>query len=458
MDIDNYLSSRQWATAGNLTIPAREKKVFAINDLALTQQSKNVLNASPYNGRVYLHQKKTIQFFLEGNNVCLATGTASGKSLAFQIAAVEALARNPTAKVIAIYPMKALGNEQASRWRDLMIKAEMKLKVGRIDGSVKGKKNRLDILKNSQIVVFTPDIIHAWLFSNLSNETVQEFLRNISLIIVDEIHTYTGVFGSNTAFLFRRIRHTLDLFGTSAQFICASATISEPLQHLQKLFGIDFTLVDQEEDTSPKHETNIQLIQPPKESNFLTEITQLLSYITQHTTSRFITFVDSRVQVEHITSILSREKGDDDEIEDTSLLEKLQVLPYRAGYEDADRNKIQDRLRNSKLRGVVSTSALELGLDIPGLDLCVLVGVPSSQTSLYQRIGRIGRHSKGHVLIIYGGDIYDQAVFANPQELLRRPPAESALYLENQYIQYIHALCLARLDGEHDQIQKALHK
>ncbi|MBL0345500.1 helicase-related protein [Candidatus Villigracilis affinis] len=130
------------------------------------------------------------------------------------------------------------------------------------------------------------------------------------------------------------------------------------------------------------------------------------------------------------------------------VLDGIDVLPYRAGYEETDRTRIQERLSNGKLSGIISTSALELGIDIPYLETCVLVGVPPSATSLWQRIGRIGRHSKGNVIVINTGSVYDQAVFSNPESLLKRPLAESTLYLENPYIQYIHALCLARLGGE----------
>ncbi len=187
-------------------------------------------------------------------------------------------------------------------------------------------------------------------------------------------------------------------------------------------------------------------------------MTALLRTIVRDSTQRFIAFVDSRKQTEQLASILSRQSGEEtDELtDDTDVFKEIlkieSVLPYRAGIEESDRRTIEARLTNGDLRGVISTSALELGIDIRGLDIAILVGVPRSSTSLQQRIGRIGRNRPGHVYVLNSGTVYDEAVFRNPTELLNRPPAESALYLLNPRIQYVHALCLARPNGEHDQL------
>jgi len=484
MEIQRYLSTNGWDIVETLSIPPREAQYHPVNDLSLSKSSLRFLES--FKSGIYLHQKETIRLSLQGENICMATGTASGKTLSFQVAAIEHLVKNPSTRIISIYPMKALGREQEKRWISALSKAGINAQVGRIDGNVP-QRMRSKILESSQVIVFTPDIIHAWLLSNLSNKVVVSFLEKISLIIVDEVHTYTGVFGSNAAFLFRRLQHLLAMLKASPTYICASATIADPQKHLKSLLGLDFTIIGREMDSSPKQEVNIHLVNPPGASDFLSEVVKLLTPLCQRTGKRFITFVDSRKQVELITSIIQRESKDDyyqddegdenaesheninpdvrdksNDDEETPLvsnevlkvLEKIDVLPYRAGYEEQDRAKIQERLTQGKLNGIVSTSALELGIDIPYLEMCVLVGVPPSSTSLHQRIGRIGRHSKGDVIVINSGDVYDQAVFSNPKSLLERPMAESALYLENAYIQYIHALCLARLEGEHDQIVK----
>ncbi len=484
MEIAEFLSSINWTLAGKVSIPASDAKYFPTRDLGLSNTSQKLLKT--FDKGIYLHQKEAIRYAVEGKNVCISTGTASGKTLVFQIAAIEHLARDHTSRIMAIYPMKALGGEQEKRWNDAVKRAGLKTAVGRIDGGVI-PAFRHRVLSDSQIVVFTPDIIHAWLLSNLSNRKVLSFLEKVNLIVVDEVHTYSGVFGSNSAFLFRRLQHLFKMIGKTPQFICASATIANPEKHLENLFGLEFTVITKEQDTSPKNQVDIYLANPAGTQDFLTEVVNLLSPLYEKTNSRFITFVDSRKQVELISSIIARnhakeesnaddeEKGeepsedtdttnevDEDESpyvpeEVVAVLEGIDVLPYRAGYEEQDRARIQDRLTQGKLNGIISTSALELGIDIPYLETCVLVGVPPSSTSLQQRIGRIGRHSRGNVVVINSGSVFDQAVFSKPELILERPLSESTLYLENPYIQYIHALCLARLGGEHDQVEETLN-
>ena len=379
----------------------------------------------------------------------------------FYVLGIEELVKDPRNRIIAIYPLRALGREQESRWERAISCAGLDIKIGRIDGQVPSNM-RKGIIKGSNIIIMTPDIIHAWLLSNLNDPIILELMRNISLIIVDEVHSYTGVFGSNSAFLFRRLRHILNLLDRDPRFICASATIADPNSHLYKLLGLNVEIIGPNYDTSPRYEMNVQLLTPPRNADLLTEISNLIYSITTETDKRFIAFVDSRKQTEHISSILARYQDKDEELKELDnnieQIFKLNVLPYRAGYEEEDRNAIQDRLNSGMLSGVISTSALELGIDIPFLNMGILIGVPQSSTSLYQRIGRIGRNSKGNILVINTGDVYDEAIFKNPEEVLKRPLAEGALYLENSRIQYIHALCLARHGGENDQICEKIHK
>jgi len=431
-------------------------------DLDLSEASKKFLKTLPKG--IYLHQYEALQNIQKGKNVCISTRTASGKSLVFYVSAMEMLSKNPNAKILAVYPLKALGREQEERWKAAFEQAGLEYRVGRIDGQIPTEQ-RPQIVQNSKILIMTPDVIHAWLLSNLSNKRVCDFISNLSLMVVDEVHSYNGVFGSNSAFLFRRLALLAKLLGASVQFICASATIANPVKHVVDLFGLDFVHIGQEYDTSPRFDIKISLLEPPPTSDLLSEIAHLLSRLVQNGKSRFICFVDSRKQTEFISSILARHSRreefeyDGEEFEklkqNVDHLEKLDVLPYRAGYEEYDRQKIQDRLSTGSLRGVISTSALELGIDIPHLDVAVLVGVPRSATSFQQRIGRVGRKQKGFIFVLNTGDVYDETLFNKPEKILDRPLAESALYLENQRIQYIHALCLGRENGEIDQVFKS---
>jgi DEAD/DEAH box helicase domain-containing protein len=468
MTIEELLIKEGWTTEAVLSVDGQEAR-FANLDPSLVAPATSKFAKKLHPNGLFLHQQIAVEQFAAGNNVCLTTATASGKTTLFHLAAVEVFAREPKAKIVCLYPLKALASEQEQRWQvalDQFVKDGI---VGRIAGDV-STKVRGDILRRSHVVVMTPDVMHAWMLPNSEKKSVQGFLKNLRLVVVDEAHAYTGVFGSNSAFLFRRLRHLASALGEEPRFVAASATIANPGDHLQKLIGVDFALVGEEHNGSKRYPSNIRLVNPPNSEDLMTSLPRLFGELGKQD-RKTIAFVDSRKQVELLTSIATRGElqeetqpndggqtaSDEAEVfeglEDSlDLLKKLSILPYRSGYEERDRKLIQSRLQAGHLSGVISTSALELGIDIPHLDTGVLVGVPASSTSLRQRIGRIGRHQPGEVLVINTGSIYDQSVFAEPETLLTRPPAESALYLENRRIQYIHALCLARLGGEHDSV------
>ncbi len=463
MNLTELLTHTKWEIVYTEHLPAQPARFVAFADLQLGAAAQAFLHKK-FPAGIYEHQRLAIHKALQSKNVCLTTGTASGKSLAFFVAGIEALSQSPAAKIIAIYPMRALGKEQEERWAGALQEAGLDATVGRIDGRVP-MPERLEILQRSRVLILTPDVMHAWMLTHLGAEPVRNFLRQLALIVVDEVHSYTGIFGSNSAFLFRRLRHILQLLAAAPPFVCASATLAASPSHLAKLFGVDFEIIDSSHDSSPRQPIRIDMIRPPAGHDLLNEFSALLAALAQEKSQRFIAFVDNRKQTELIASIAGREKKSEraetavPEAEEPVLkwdhLKRAHILPYRAGYEEQDRATIQERLTGGSLAGVVSTSALELGLDIPYLTAGLLFGVPYSATSFYQRLGRIGRHAPGHVVIVSRGTVYDQQLFANPSALLSRPLAEDALYLENERLQYIHALCLARRGGEHDQIVAA---
>lgn len=458
--MQHFLEGAGWQVVAHRLIEGRESQFYSYSNMNLSSATKEYLSRTFTRG-IYQHQKAAIENYLSGNHVCLLTGTASGKSMVFYVNAMEELIRDPQARVIAIYPMKALGKEQQEKWEAALVAAGLDANVGRIDGNVKLTTERKSVFKTCRVVIMTPDVIHAWLMSNLAEPAILEFLKKLRLIVVDEVHTYTGVFGSNAAFLFRRLRHALEKCRNFPRFLCASATMANPESHLSNLFGLEFVFIGPDMDTSPKYNVELVFLLPPRIGDFMSETSQFLKKLSQGN-HRFITFVDSRKQTELIASILSRGQtaGEEKEDEDFEVgnihLNNYSVLPFRAGYEEQDREVIQRRLSKNLLKGIISTSALELGMDIPYLDTGVLIGVPYSQTSFWQRIGRIGRHGPGTVYIIHSGGYYDEIVFKNPDSLFQRPLTQGALYLQNPRIQYIHALCLARSGGEHDQICQSI--
>ncbi len=463
MHLTHLLTHLGWKVVHRETRPGRDAR-YATPPAWLPEPVQGVLKERFPQG-LYQHQVHALEAFHQGRHVAMTTTTASGKSLVFYLAALSILHREPTARIAALYPLKALSREQEQRWRawlkDVGLPAEW---VQRIDGDV--RKHREEILRQARVILFTPDVIHAWLLPSVDTETVVDFLRGLRLIVVDEVHTYTGVFGSNAAFLFRRWRHLMHLAGNKdVQWIASSATLRDAQEHLHRLFGLDFALIDENQDGSPQYPLEILMIEPPEGDRF-TALGRLFHTLATQTHHRFLAFADSRKQVEFLGALVrrfeSREPGEDLSTEGErdrvrEVLEKAKILPYRAGLEYDDREAIQDRLSQGDLRGVISTSALELGMDIGHLDVAVLIGVPPTMTSFQQRIGRVGRQGPGYVLVVNTGDPQDSVLFQDPQKALRRPLAESTLYLENPYLQYIHAMCLARLEeGEHDRLLRGL--
>lgn len=237
---------------------------------------------------------------------------------------------------------------------------------------------------------------------NIAKPPIQDLLRNLALLVVDEAHTYSGVFGSNSAFLFRRILHAVRKLGGQTRFIASSATMSDAKSHLKSLIGEDFGVIGQDRDASPHRELHTMFVEPPKTGDLLSVVSELIHFVAAKTERQSITFVDSRKQTEYLATILDRklrqDEDDSDDVEklDFSRLKDLQIYPYRSGYEAEDRHQIQSRLASGKLRGVVSTSALEMGIDLPFLTLGIIQGIPRSATSYLQRIGRVGRRERDH--------------------------------------------------------------
>lgn len=206
----------------------------------------------------------------------ITTGTASGKSVIFYAAAIEAISRDPGMRVLAIYPLKALAREQEQRWTAAFSAAGLPPDgIARLDGDVPVSQ-RVTLLRKAAVVVATPDILHAWLLPNIGDSVVYNFIRRLQLIIVDEVHVYTGVFGSNAAFLFRRLEHIMAIAGSRASYIVASATIKEPLEHFRALFGRDFSLIDESFDTSGQHELEIFMVRPETTKDILTSVSKFL--------------------------------------------------------------------------------------------------------------------------------------------------------------------------------------
>lgn len=396
----------------------------------LGQRVEDYVNRN-YQGKLYEHQYAAAKLVSENKNVCITTSTSSGKTAIFHMAALEILEKDPNARIIAVYPMGALGSQQVDSWQNKL----KDVKCGRIDGTI-DPSERLRILKECSVITFTPDTVHTFLLGKLKDDrfadALKKFLANLKLVIIDEVHLYRGMLGSNSAYLFRRLNScTLLAGGKLPQYITASATINDPVQHSSDISGIDkFDIIGPNMDTSPSCPTKIFLIGIGKGlSNLLTELTSGLP-----DNCHSITFIDSRKDVVQVA--LDTEKA--------LNMQQIGIYPFKSGLEAEDYNNILNVLGTNKFKGVVSTSSLEVGIDIGALNVAILNGIPNSSTSFYQRIGRVGRGGTNDEAVVIIMDnpnsIVTKRLFNDPQKLLSLPPEEPALYLDNKNLVNIQAL------------------
>ncbi len=394
---------------------------------------------------LYAHQSAAIEASIAGNDLCVATSTASGKSLIFMSAAAHRLCADPKARVLALYPARALMQDQIEKWRTFL--APLGLSVGLIDGGV-DTRQRAEIVEHNHVVLMTPDVAHAWALSRAGERPVRRFLERLDLVVLDEAHVYEGVFGTNMSYFMRR----LDIVAGGFDLIAATATIGRPGAFIEKLTGRQVQTFAADSDASPAPARTLLLADGRGKKRFQ-RIADLLKGIAQQRLGRFIAFGDSRRLVERMVAAARRPADADtgadpddavDNEADLSLdSDAGEILPYRAGYETEDRNDIQKALAQGQLLGVVSTSALELGLDIGDIDVVVLLNPPTSTKALWQRLGRTGRARPGVCIVIDDRG----TLVARPHGLesyLAREVEPNWLYLDNRYIQYGNALCAAQ--------------
>ena len=383
------------------------------------------------NGALWLHQSLALDKLEKGQNVVTATGTASGKSLIFQLAALRRVIENPDDTVIVFYPLKALSHDQMRRWKqaaqDIGLAPDI---INNIDGDIKDFHLRNRILDQTRILIATPDICHAWLLRHSSGDAQQRFLSRLALVVIDESHVYESVLGSNGAYLMRRLAAAAAESGSGPpQFCAATATSQDPATHLEALTGLPFTAVEEASNGSPRQERTIfHLAAEGKYPDRIYQVAELISAILRASDeAQIIAFADSRQGVERIVAACGRRD----------------VFPYRGGYKQDDRRIIEQGLHDNRVRGVVSTSALELGIDMPDLNYGINLGLPNSRKRFHQRLGRIGRRKPGRFVILE--DPYTLLLHGeNLKEYCEQEVEPSRMYLENVYVQEQQAACLRR--------------
>jgi DEAD/DEAH box helicase domain-containing protein len=387
--------------------------------------------------RLYSHQAEAI-FSSWENPTIVTTGTASGKSLCFNLPTLDVLCRDTKARALYLYPTKALAQDQARALAAFGLTKRVRPAI--YDGDTP-REARADIRRRANIVLTNPDMLHVGILPN--HPAWAELFANLAVVVVDEAHVYRGVFGSHVANVLRRLRRIAAAYGTAPRFLLTSATIANPVQLAERLTGLEnVSLID--EDGSPAPGRQIAIWNPPltdealgKRRSALGEAAELLARLVRDG-ARLICFMKSRkgVEVLHKLLVTDLEEGGDPE------LAKL-VAPYRAGYTSQQRRELESRLVRGELRAVITTDALELGIDIGELDAAVVVTFPGTVASLRQMWGRAGRRGRGLAVYVAGEDALDQFFCRHPDDFLERPVEAAILDHESSEIFRRHLLCAA---------------
>ena len=384
---------------------------------------------------LYSHQRRVWDHLAAGDNVVVATGTASGKSLAFALPTLDAFARDRASRALFVYPTKALAQDQARKLAALRLPGAV---VALYDGDTP-RAERARVRSAATIVLTNPDMLHAGILP--AHERWAEFLHQLRFVVLDEAHVYRGVFGSHVAQVVRRLRRLCAAYGADPRFVLASATIANPQPFAERLVGLPFTAID--DSGAPQPERTIVLWNPPLLDVALGVRKSALaesSYVLAETVlagRRAIDFAPTRKAAELVYGFVRRRLTDRDPAAADG------VMPYRAGYTPEQRREIERRLFDGELRAVVATSALELGIDVGGLDLALVTGFPGTMTSLWQRWGRAGRAGKGWAVLVAGQDALDQYFMREPERLLSRAVEDAIVDLTNPHILAAHLAAAA---------------
>ena len=386
------------------TVAAADPRVAPLPE-ALHPRLRDVL---PFDG-LYAHQREAWDVAARGENLILATGTASGKSLAFNLPVLDAIAREPKERALYLYPTKALAQDQARALAEL--KAP-NVRAAIYDGDTPGER-RWQIRRWANVILTNPDMLHVGVLPH--HDRWADVLHNLRYIVVDEAHVYRGVFGSHVGNVLRRLRRLAGVYGASPQLLFASATIANPGELAAALGGIEATVVDH--DAAPRAERTIALWNPELldaelglRASPLGEASRLMAALASRGL-RTICFAKSRKAAELIHKFT---------VGRVDAPTGKRLAPYRAGYTPAQRRDIERRLVEGELLGVSATDALELGIDIGLLDCAISVGFPGTVASLRQQWGRAGRRGHGLAVLIASEDALDQYFMREPEMLLER--------------------------------------
>lgn len=417
------------------TIPAREGRYEAFPE-GLHTQLRGALQARGI-GKLYSHQAEAFREVAAGRHVVAVTPTASGKTLCYNLPVLQGILNDESARALYLFPTKALAQDQVAELQELAAVMGADLKTHTYDGDT--PPNVRQAIRNAgHIVVTNPDMLHSAILPHHTKWV--KLFENIKYIVIDEVHSYRGVFGSHVANVIRRLKRICKFYGSNPQFICASATIENPKEHAERLIGEQVSLVNN--NGSPAGEKHFVFYNPPvvnrqlgiRKSSVLE--TRRIAGLLLKQGIQTIVFARSRVRVEILLTYLQ-------ELVAHELGPKT-IRGYRGGYLPKLRREIERGLRNGDIRGVVSTNALELGIDIGQLQACVLNGYPGTIASTWQQSGRAGRRQESSItFLVASSNPLDQYVIQNPHFFIDKPPERALIEPDNLIILVDHVKCAA---------------
>ncbi len=396
---------------------------------------------------LYTHQALAVESVLKGQNTVIATPTASGKTLCFNIPVLSEMAKNPSARALYLYPTKALSADQSAGLQELIEASGLPVRMHTYDGDTPVSARQ--VLRNEGSIILTnPDMLHSAILPQHTKWI--NLFENLKYVVIDELHQYRGVFGSHMANLLRRLKRICAFYGSNPVFIMSSATIKNPGELARHLLEDDVEVIDN--DGSPRGDKFLVVYNPPIVEPQLrlrrSIVFEARKFAIELIKSgiQTIVFARARTTVENILRLIkddARQNG----------INPDQIRGYRGGYLPLERRDIEKGLREGKILAVVSTNALELGIDIGRLEAAIVAGYPGTIASLRQQLGRAGRKQQASLgILILSGSPIDQYIAQNPKFLLTSPPESGLINPDNLYIMVSHIKCAAFelpfIDGE----------
>ena len=404
--------------------------------LEINEKIKNALQKRGIE-KLYTHQHSAFQLAMQGKSFTAVTPTASGKTLCYNLPVLQSIMDNPDARALYIFPTKALAQDQKSELNEIISEAEASINSYTYDGDTSANI-RQKVRKAGHIVITNPDMLHSAILPHHTKWV--SLFENLKYVIIDELHIYRGVFGSHVSNVVRRLKRICEFYGASPIFICTSATIANPKELAEHLTGNEMNLIDN--NGAPSAKKHFVFYNPPVVNKPLNirrsatlEVRRIAGELLKNKVQTII-FARSRVRVEIILTYLQ-------ELVKSQLGTKS-IRGYRGGYLPTQRREIEKGLRSGEIYGVVSTNALELGVDIGQLQVCIMTGYPGTIASAWQQAGRAGRrHGESLVIMVASSSPLDQFIIEHPDYFFEQTPETARINPDNLIILIDHIKCAA---------------